>query len=282
MPLTKEKIRDLLLEDLGFEDITTEMLVPEDLEAEAKIITNEDGILAGVNEAKIVFEDLGVKIINVLKDGTRVKANTSIMELKGSAKAILQGERLALNLLMKMSGIATTTATLIEKAHKFNPKIKIAATRKTTPGFRYFEKKAVRIGGGDPHRYRLDDAVLIKSNHLTLAGGLEKAIALAKERASFTKKIEVEVNNPSDALKAAQLGVDIVMLDNFSTSQIKETIAELKKVGLRNRILLEASGQITPLNIEEFAKTGVDIVSMSYLTLAAEPLDMNLRIIYPQ
>lgn len=282
MPLTKEKIRDLLLEDLGFEDITTEMLVPENLEAEAEIIINENGTLAGINEAKIVFEYLGVKIINVLKDGARVKANTSIMKLKGPAKAILQGERLALNLLMKMSGIATTTATLIEKAHKFNPKIKIAATRKTTPGFRYFEKKAVRIGGGDPHRYRLDDAVLIKSNHLTLAGGLEKAIALAKERASFTKKIEVEVNNPSDALKAAQLGVDIVMLDNFSTSQIKETIAELKKVGLRNRILLEASGQITPSNIEEFAKTGVDIVSMSYLTLAAEPLDMNLRIIYPQ
>jgi nicotinate-nucleotide pyrophosphorylase (carboxylating) len=183
-----------------------------------------------------------------------------------------------LNLLSRMSGIATTTRGLTEKLKKVNATAKIAATRKTAPGLLYFDKKAVFIGGGDTHRLHLDDMILVKDNHIAVAGSIENAVKRAKQKASFSKKIEVEISRVTDVLKAAETGADIIMLDNFSPKQIKEAVELLKKAGFFGKILLEASGDITVENILEYAATQVDIISLGELTHSARALDMSLEI----
>ena len=178
-----------------------------------------------------------------------------------------------------MSGIATTTRHLIEKLGQKNSNVKIAATRKTSLGLLYFDKKAVMIGGGDPHRLHLDDMVLIKDNHIAVAGGVEKAVRKAKASVSFSKKIEVEVTKPADALKAAAAGADIIMLDNFSVDKINYTVELLKKKGFFGKVLLEASGGISEKNLLEYAATQVDILSLGELTHSVKALDISLEII---
>jgi nicotinate-nucleotide pyrophosphorylase (carboxylating) len=187
-------------------------------------------------------------------------------------------ERTILNLLMRMSGIATATSQMVQKARERNPDIRVAATRKTTPGLQFWEKEAVRVGGGDTHRYRLDDAVLIKDNHLALVGDVELAIRRARQYASFTKKIEVEVENLQDAISAAEEGADIIMLDNMSVDQIERVLEVLIEKGLRDKVLIEISGGIDPNNIAEYAGTGADIISSGYLTHSAGVLDLSLEI----
>jgi nicotinate-nucleotide pyrophosphorylase (carboxylating) len=177
-----------------------------------------------------------------------------------------------------MSGIATTTKKLVEMLQKNGLKTKVACTRKTAPGLLYFDKKAVLLGGGDPHRLHLDDMVLIKDNHIKVAGNIEKAVKKAKEKVSFSKKIEVEVTRVNDALKAAKAGADIIMLDNFPQKQIEKAIKLLKKEGLLEKVLLEASGGITKENITEYASTGVDIVSLGEITDSPKALDISLEI----
>lgn len=277
--ILKEKLRKFLEEDIGFGDITTEIIVPENLRVKAQIIAKTSGIIAGIEETSILFKELGINVKSAINDGSKVDAGTIIMEIEGPARLILTCERTVLNLLMRMSGIATLTHQMVKKARKVNPKIIIAGTRKTLPGLRYFDKKAIRIGGGDTHRLRLDDCILIKDNHIVIAGGVKEAIKRVKETASFTKKIEVEVQNAEDALIAAKEGVDIIMLDNMKPNEIKETIKKLEKEGLRSKVLIEVSGGITPENIREYVETGVDVISLGYLTHSAKALDMSLEIV---
>jgi nicotinate-nucleotide pyrophosphorylase (carboxylating) len=177
-----------------------------------------------------------------------------------------------------MSGIATTTRKLVEKIRKAGYKTKVACTRKTAPGLLYFDKKAVLIGGGDTHRLHLDDMILIKDNHIKIARSVEKAVKTAKEKASFSKKIEVEVSNVEEALAAAKAGADIIMLDNFSLNQVKLAVERLRNAGFLSKVLLEASGRITAENIVAYASTGVDIVSLGEITHSPRALDISLEI----
>jgi nicotinate-nucleotide pyrophosphorylase (carboxylating) len=197
---------------------------------------------------------------------------------RGQKPDLLKVERVVLNVLMRASGIATMTRRILERARSVNPRVRVAATRKTTPFLRYLEKKAVAIGGGDPHRFSLSDAVLIKDNHIRAVGGLEKAIMLARERSPFTVKIEVEVETVEDAIKAAELGVDIIMLDNMKPSDVAKVHEELVRRGLRDRVVLEASGGINEDNVIEYARY-VDVVSMGALTHSYKSIDMSMDLI---
>jgi nicotinate-nucleotide pyrophosphorylase (carboxylating) len=200
------------------------------------------------------------------------------MRISGDAKAILSAERTLINILSRMSGIATATRKVTEKIEKAGLKTRVACTRKTAPGLLYFDKKAVLIGGGDTHRLHLDDMILIKDNHIAIAGSVEKAIEKVREGASFSKKIEVEVASVKDALVVAKAEVDVIMLDNLSPKQIEKAIKSLEKAGFLGKILLEASGGITTQNILAFASTGVNIVSLGELTDSIKALDISLEV----
>ncbi len=235
-------------------------------------------MVAGVEEAVILAEYLGLKADAKVSDGAKVQNKHVLLEVSGDAQTILTVERTMLNLLSRMSGIATKTRSLSEKLEKAGVKAKIAATRKSAPGLLYFDKKAVVIGGGDPHRLHLDDMVLIKDNHLAIVGSVEEAVKKARANASFSKRIEVEVTSVEDALKAAKVGADIVMLDNFSPKQAKAAGEALRKAGF-DRVLLEVSGGITPENLLEYAAAEVDVISMGALTHSVKALDISLEII---
>ena len=273
----KEKIRQMLAEDVGFGDITTEAILEPEVRAEARIVNRQAGILAGTVEAAFAFEEAGARASAVKKDGDPIKPSDVVMRIEGPAPAILEAERVALNLLMRMSGVATATREMVERARRINPKVVIAATRKTLPLFGYFDKRAAVIGGGDPHRFRLDDCALIKSDHVKLAGSIEEAIKRVK-RVSFSKKVEIEVDRAEDAVKAARAGVEIVMFDNVPPAEIKRAVGQLEKAGLRRKVLLEASGGVVPSNVASYAATGVDIITSSYMTFQAPAIDMNLEI----
>lgn len=276
--ILEEKLRNMLAEDIGQGDITTALIVPVDSKAEAKIITKELGVAAGIEEAKILLESLGLKVEALVADGEKIKMKQALLKIFGDARTILSVERTLLNLLSRMSGIATTARQLTEEIKKAGLKTKVACTRKTAPGLLYFDKKAVLVGGGDTHRLHLDDMILIKDNHLAVAGSIKNAVKRVKENASFSKKIEVEVSRVEDVINAAKSGVDIIMLDNFSPRQIKKTVNLLKKEGFFGKVLLEASGGITAKNILNFASTGVDIVSLGELTDSIKALDISLEI----
>lgn len=276
--ILEEKLGRMLAEDVGHGDVTTALIVPSESTAEAEVIAKQSGIAAGIEETRILLESLGLKVETIVKDGEEIEQRQKMMRISGNTRTILAAERTILNLLSRMSGIATTTRQLVEKLEKANFKTKIAGTRKTAPGLLYFDKKALLTGGGDPHRFHLDDMILIKDNHIAVAGSIEKALKQVKENASFSKKIEVEVTRVADILKAAEAGADILMLDNFSPTQIKKAIRLLKKTGFFGKILLEASGGITFENILEFASTGVDVISMGELTHSVKSLDISLEI----
>lgn len=275
--LAKRKIGEMLAEDIGFGDITTEIVVPPEAAVAAEIIAKQRGILAGTVEAALVFEEVGVLAKAMKFDGKPVKPGDVVMRLEGPARSILAAERTALNLLMRMSGVATATSEMLKKARLVKPDITLAATRKVMPLLGYFDKRAVRLGGGDTHRFRLDDCVLIKDNHIKLAGGVVEAIRRARG-ASFSKKVEVEVRKPEDAPRAAEAGADILMFDNMVPAEIKRAVRLLIERGLRERVLLEASGELDLANVAKYAATGVDILSSSYMTFKAPALDMSLEI----
>ena len=272
-------ILQLLRQDIGFEDITTKALIPPDLEIKARIVSNDDGVAAGVGLVSTLLREFSLTVKVKKDDGEDLKSGDCIMELNGNASSILTLERTVLNLLMRMSGIATITSKMVGEAEKINPVVIVAGTRKTTPGLQFFEKDAIRLGGGDTHRYRLDDCVLIKDNHLALVGDVKVAVEKAREYVSFTKKIEVEVENLDDAIIAADSGVDIIMLDNMDFEDIKLVLTALEVEGFRDDVLIEVSGGINLSNIAEYAETGVDIISSGYITHSAQALDMNLEII---
>jgi nicotinate-nucleotide pyrophosphorylase (carboxylating) len=274
----RDKLLEFLREDIGFGDITTNSVVPSDLVAEATITLKSDGVVAGLRESIYIFELASVEVIEHVCDGALAHKGQIVMKVKGPARSILTVERTVLNLLMRMGGIATLTRKMVEEARSVNHAIRIACTRKTTPGFRLFEKRAVELGGGDTHRLRLDDAILIKSNHISAAGGIKEAVERAKSCTSFTKKIEVEVTSMNEAVVAAKCGLDILMLDNMSPNEVEQTVSSLSEMDLRDRLIIEISGGVTPENVKSYAATGVDVISMGVLTHSAKALDINLKI----
>lgn len=272
------RMREFLFEDLGFGDITTDSVIDSNIKVDARVVCREKAVIAGLEEASKVFKILGCTVKLLVKDGSKVESGKPVLHVTGPGEAILKGERTALNILMRMSGIATATNKALSKAKTVNPRIRVACTRKTAPGLRYFDKRGVELGGGDTHRLRLDDCVLIKDNHLRVVGTVKEAIKIAKERVSFTKKIEVEVEDVDQAIEAAEAEADIVMLDNMTPQEILQIIEELEKRELRKKILIEASGGVNLKNVKEYAKTGVDILSMGSLTHSLKAINLNLEI----
>ncbi|ASA78640.1 carboxylating nicotinate-nucleotide diphosphorylase [Thermococcus sp. 5-4] len=262
-------------EDTPFGDVTSEAVIPEGIRAKAVIIAKQEGIIAGVEEAKALFEHFEVEVEVRKRDGEEVKRGDTILELKGDAHSILLVERTALNIMGRMSGIATEVRRLVEKVKAVNPKVRVAGTRKTL--LKPIDKKAILIGGGELHRFSLSDAILIKDNHLALVP-LEEAIRRAKSFSVY-KVVEVEVESLEDALKAAKAGADVVMLDNMSPAEIAETVEALRREGLRERVKIEVSGGITPENIEEYAALDIDVISLGYLTHSVRNFDVSLEII---
>ena len=270
---SNEQLRRFLKEDIGKGDITTKLFPNKTIQAE--IICKENGILAGINYIKYLFKSQNCSVVAKKKDGEKISKGKTILTIKGNALPILSTERTALNLLSRMSGIATKTNNLVTKTKKVNSNVKVLSTRKTAPGLRFFDKEAVKIGGGEKHRSKLDDMVMIKDNHLKMVGSLELAIKTAKEK---YRNFEIEVENQKDAITAAKLGTKIIMLDNFSPSEIKKTVNSLKKIGLRKRVKLEASGGITSKNIGLFAASGIDYISSGELTHSVKGIDFSLEI----
>jgi nicotinate-nucleotide pyrophosphorylase (carboxylating) len=276
--ILEKKLLDILAEDIGQGDITTALTIPAESTSEAQIVAKEAGIAAGIEEAKMLLESLGLKVETLASDGEKINPKQTLMKIRGNTRTILSTERTILNIVSRMSGIATTTRRLVEKLQKAKLGTKIACTRKTAPGLLYLDKKAVLVGGGDTHRLHLDDMVLIKDNHIAVAGSIEVAVKRAKEVGSFTKKIEVEVSSAEDALAAAKAGADIIMLDNFSPKQVEKAVSRLEEAAFSGKVLIEASGGITAENILEFASKQVDIVSLGELTHSAKTLDLSLEI----
>jgi len=270
-----KEVESFIEEDLGYDDVSC-TIVP-DRPAEAVIFTKEDCIIAGIKEAGAIFCYLGIQAETTFKDGDCLKKGDTIFRLKGGAVSILRAERLALNFLGHLSGIATLTRTCVDIVRKHSETTRVACTRKTTPGIRKFEKLAVAAGGGDTHRFNLSVSIMIKDYHVKLMV-IEAAIEAAK-KTSFTRKIEVEVESAEDALLAAKLGVDIIMLDNMQPVAVTETLRVLEEKGLRDSVIVEASGGISQENLEGYAKTGVDVISMGSLIHKSSWIDFSLEIV---
>jgi len=269
----KKELLRFISEDIQGGDITSGLLPKKKIKA--KIISRQEGILAGVEFAGDIFRLKGCNVKIIKKDSAKLKSNQIILQISGNAGTVLSCERTALNLLSRMSGIATQTNFLVSKIRKINMKTKLYSTRKTAPGLRFFDKEAIMIGGGHKHRMSLNDMVMIKDNHLLVTNSMEGIIKSARKR---HKHVEVEVENQRDAILAASSGATIVMLDNFSPVQIKKTITALQKKKLRNKVKLEASGRINSKNITAYAKTGVDIISVGSITNSVKGLDLSLEV----
>ncbi len=276
--LIEETLEKFLDEDIGHGDITTDALVDFRTKATGQVVCKERAVIAGLSESIILLKLLGCKGKSKVRDGQEVPAGTVILEVDGSGSSLLKVERVLLNLLSHMSGVATATAELVSIAKKNGNSARIACTRKTLPGLRYFEKRAVELGGGDTHRLRLDDAVLIKDNHLELAGSITESVRKSKAKVSFTKKIEVEATSPNQAVEAARAGADIVLLDNMTAQEVKKSLDLLGAKKLRGHILVEVSGGITRNNLASYVKTGVDVISVGSITHSAKAIDMSLEL----
>lgn len=272
-PVIYEPLVDMALaEDLGRGgDITTDSVIPVAARARAVIAARETGRIAGLDLAEYAFRKIGadLAVTRLKPEGSDVQAGEAVMEISGSARAILTAERVALNFVGRMSGIATLTATMVRAAG--NHKARIAATRKTTPGLRSLEKYAVQLGGGVPHRFGLDDAVLIKDNHIAVAGGIRPALSAARAAAGHTVKIEIEVDTLAQLDEVIDAGADIVMLDNMSTADMAEAVRRVN-----GRMLVEASGGVTLARLPDIAATGVDLISVGALTHSAPNFDVGL------
>ena len=270
----RRRIREWLEEDVGTGDVTTLATVPEGHRSVGIIHAKDAGIVAGLPAARLVFETVDPSIVfrAKVKDGDRVEKGTVLAEVEGPTHGILVGERLALNLLQRLSGIATRTRHFVEAVRGWP--VRIADTRKTTPGHRLLEKYAVRVGGGVNHRFGLYDAVMIKDNHIKAAGGIAKAVAAARSRIPHTMTIEVEAETADQALEAAEAGADIIMLDNMDASRIAEAVRRIREVA--PRVVIEASGGMTPERAAEVAACGVDVISVGSLTHSIRALDISL------
>ncbi len=274
--LVDELLKNYLLEDVGRVDLTTEGIFRGEV-VEAEIVAKEDGVLAGLPFAVRVFRLLGgeFEVLSALREGSEFKKGDVLLKVRGNAKTLLMGERLALNVLQRLSGIATKTRRMVSKISDLPTKL--LDTRKTTPGFRLFEKYAVKVGGGENHRYALYDMVLIKDNHIKVAGSISEAIRRVRELIPPVYRIEVEVSNFRELEEVLNLEVDVVMLDNFS---VEEAAGAVKLVRSRRPSLkLEISGGINEDNVRDYALTGVDFVSSGSIIHSARWLDLSMRIV---
>lgn len=269
-------IEYMLAEDEGFGDITSNAVVEKDKIVNAYIISKDEGILAGIDIIRELFEEKGVKATFWLNDGTRISKNDLLISLKGDARTILLLERTALNLIMRMSGVATAANNYVDLVRDYD--VRIAGTRKTAPAISKFDKYALEVGGADTHRFSLDDMVLIKDNHIAVCDSPLDALLKAKENTSFSKKIEIEVETLDDAIECVKNNADIVMLDNMGGSEVNVVIDELNKLGIRQNSLIEVSGGITEDNILDYVEYGVDIISIGALTHSSRSLNFSLKI----
>ena len=276
MTLDKKQIDKIVLnaleEDMPYGDVTTDNLIPEDDVTEAKFIAKAEGVIAGMPVAARVFELIDNRIsVEIFKnDGDKVEKGDIIAILRGPTASILKGERTALNLMQRLSGIATRTNVFTELVKDYD--VSVADTRKTTPGLRYLEKYAVRCGGGRNHRYSLSDAVMLKDNHIAAGGGILSAVAKVRANIPHTVKIEVEVEDMEMVRQAVESGADIIMLDNMNEAAMAEAVKYID-----GRALVEASGDVTEERIRAIAETGVDIISIGRITHSVKALDISLR-----
>jgi len=275
MPTDKRYLLSLLYEDSPYGDLTTEAIIDKG-ECVGRIIANESGILAGLEEARLLFSYRGVKMDTSFVDGDEIVRGSILCSLVGDAHGMLLVERTALNIIGRMSGIATKTREFVKLAREVNPTCRIAATRKTSPGSRILDKRAVEIGGGETHRYGLSDGLLIKDNHLVLVS-LDEAVRRAKERSVY-RKVEVEAGSPDEALRASRAGADIIMCDNMDPVHVKETTGLLSGAGLREKVVIEVSGGVNIQNIRKFASLDVDAISIGALTHSVKNFDCSLEI----
>lgn len=269
-------ILQALQEDITGEDVTTNAILPEDSRGQAELLAKADGVIAGLAVFARAFTllDEGVEVRFTVKDGDTVRKGQKLADVTGSMRSILSAERVGLNYLQRMSGIATYTrqiAKLLEGS-----RVKLVDTRKTTPNMRVFEKYAVTVGGGGNHRYNLSDGVLLKDNHIGAAGGVKRAVAMAKAYAPFVRKIEVETENLDMVREAVEAGADIIMLDNMSHDMMKEAVAIID-----GRAETECSGNVTKENIAALIDIGVDYISSGALTHSAPILDLSLKNLHP-
>lgn len=269
--IVEEHVKNALKEDIGFGDITTDYLVPKEERITAKLNTRQDGILCGINIVETVFKTLSkdVKFEKFFSDGDKIKKGDTIAIIEGPARAVLIGERTALNYVQRLSGIATETNKYQEAIG--DNKARITDTRKTTPGFRMFEKYAVFTGGARLHRFNLSDCVMIKDNHIQYAGSITNAVNKIREHLSHTHKIEIECDTIEQVKEAIEAKADIIMLDNMNCDLMKECVKLID-----NKALVEASGNVTIDTIGEIAKTGVDVISSSAIVAKAKTLDIAL------
>jgi nicotinate-nucleotide pyrophosphorylase (carboxylating) len=267
----QRKIEEWLEEDIGSGDISTMATIPEQERGTGILYAKEAGIIAGLPVAEQVFWaiDPSLSFQALVAEGTRVEKGQQIAEVSGSVRSILSGERLALNLLQRLSGIATRTSEYVQAIAGTNARV--VDTRKTTPGLRFLEKYAVRVGGGHNHRFALYDAVMIKDNHIKGAGGISQAVAAARSVIPHTMKIEVETESLAEVQEALQAGADIIMLDNMPLEQMKEAVQLIA-----GRAIVEASGGVTLETIRPIAETGVDVISVGALTHSVRALDISL------
>jgi nicotinate-nucleotide pyrophosphorylase (carboxylating) len=276
----RKALLNFLREDIGRGDITSNSVLKPNLLASSTILCkdSEQAVVAGLREVGIVFDLCKCSCTALVDEGSMVSRGNEVMRIKGRARDILKAERTALNLLMRMSGIATETKKFVEVVKKISKDIEIAGTRKTAPGLRSFDKKAIKIGGGRTHRNSLDEMVLIKDNHLVLTGSIGESISSAKKLVGNNIKVECEVTDLQSAIEAINFGADVIMLDNFSPQEVENANRVLKELGLRQKCLLEISGGISLANVSQFAKSNPDIISVGSLTHSAKSVDFSLEV----
>lgn len=276
----RKALLNFLREDIGRGDITSNSVLKPNLLASSTILCkdSEQAVVAGLKEVGIVFDLCKCSCTALVDEGSMVSRGNEVMRIKGRARDILKAERTALNLLMRMSGIATETKKFVEVVKKISKDIEIAGTRKTAPGLRSFDKKAIKIGGGITHRNSLDEMVLIKDNHLVLTGSIGESISSAKKLVGNNIKVECEVTDLQSAIEAINFGADVIMLDNFSPQEVENATRVLKELGLRQKCLLEISGGISLANVSQFAKSNPDIISVGSLTHSVKSVDFSLEV----
>lgn len=275
----RKSILSFLREDIGTGDITSASVLPRPRTVYATVLCtgSNESVTCGLEEAQTVFDICGCSTELVMRDGSLVRKGDVVMNVRGEARSVLKAERTALNLVMRMSGIATITRAFVTLVQQFDPEVKIAGTRKTAPGLRYFDKKAITIGGGYSHRMRLDDMVLIKDNHLEVAESIEKTVQGAKDKVGAGVKIECEVKNTEEAIRAANAGADVIMLDNFSPSEAERAVRAIRELG--TPVEIELSGGINLSNVIDYVKAKPNIISIGYLTHSSPAIDYSLAIV---
>jgi nicotinate-nucleotide pyrophosphorylase (carboxylating) len=270
----RERLLGFLNEDVGSGDITSSAVIPPALAAKAVVIAKENGVAAGLAEARELLAALGLRATFKVRDGDKIRTSQVLVEIKGNARRILFAERTLLNVLMRMSGIATQARNALDIARRIDKRVRIAATRKTAPGLMLLDKKAVALGGGIAHRMGLYDAVLIKDNHIALCKSAAEAVRRAKKTG---RRIECEATGAAQALEAAAAGADAILLDNMSHGEMKKAIALLHSD--YPKVKIELSGGINLRNLAKYARHGADVISIGSLTHSSHALDMSLEIV---